>query len=175
MTQENPYEPPATDPVPLQPSGGEIHLAKLGDRFVGSFIDGLIGIGIAIPIWGCLFWFGVIHSMAEMGKIGLGYTTLIAVVHYVLFMAIQWNSLDATGQTIGKKVANTRIATMDGSKPQARDIVIKRYGFVSLINLIPFIGVVLTWVDILMIFKKDRRCLHDLVAGTQVLVMKPGS
>lgn len=90
-------------------------------------------------------------------------------------MEIQWRSLAAKGQSIGKKVANTRIAMMDGAKPPVLDIVIKRYGFVILISLIPFIGVILPWIDILMIFKKDRRCLHDLVAGTQVLVMKQGS
>jgi len=27
-------------------------------------------------------------------------------------------------------------------------------------------------IDVLMIFKRDRRCLHDLVAGTQVLSVR---
>lgn len=175
MSTENPYSPPTADPVPLQSADDGIQLAKLGDRFLGSLLDGLIGIGIAIPIWGGLFWLGVFQSVEGMGRIGLGYTTLVGVVHYILFMAIQWRSLAATGQSIGKKVANTRIATMDGSKPPVMDLVLKRYGFVTLISLIPFIGVILTWIDILMIFKKDRRCLHDLVAGTQVLVMKRDS
>ena len=65
------------------------------------------------------------------------------------------------------------IAKMDGSKPAVRDLVVKRYGFVTLISLIPFVGTILTWGDILIIFRKDRRCLHDLVAGTQVLSVRP--
>lgn len=172
MSTENPYQTPTSDPVLTQaPVGAVPQLAKLGDRFVGALVDGLIGIAIAIPIWGAMFGLGVVKSMAGMGKIGLGYTIGIGVVHYLVFMAIQWRFLEATGQTIGKKVAKTRIARMDGSKPDVRELVIKRYGFVSLINLIPFIGIILPWVDILMIFKADRRCLHDLVAGTQVLTV----
>lgn len=174
MSMENPYTPPAVDSAPLVAADSAPELAKLGDRFLGSLLDGLIGILIVIPLWGGLYLLGVFRSVEEMGRIGLGYTLLISVLHYVLFMAIQWKSLNATGQTIGKKAAKTRIATMDGSKPPVWDIVFKRYGFVTVISMIPFLGVILTWIDILLIFKKDRRCLHDLVAGTQVLAVRTG-
>ncbi len=175
MSQDNPYATPATDPTLSIPAGDELQLAKLGDRFVGSLIDGLIGVAVAIPLWGGLFLLGVIHSMAEMGLVAFQYKILIGVLHYAVFMAIQWKSLSATGQSIGKRVANTRIVTMDGRKPDAKDIVLKRYGFVTLISMIPFVGVILTWVDILMIFKTDRRCLHDLIAGTRVVIFPPGT
>lgn len=173
MSEQNPYETPATDPVPVQSMENGMQLAKLGDRFVGAFIDGLVGLAVGIPLWGALFALGVIHSFAEMGNIGLTYSLLLGVVHYIINMAVQWKFLAATGQTIGKKVAKTRIATMDGKKPDVQDIVFKRYGFVSLIGLIPVVGPYLIWIDILAIFKKDRRCLHDLVAGTQVVVVNP--
>ena len=137
-------------------------------------MDGLIGLGIAVPIWIALFLLGVFHSAEEMGKIGFGYTVLISLVHFPLYMAIQWKSLKATGQTLGKKMAKTRIVTMNGKKPEVTDLAFKRYAFVAMINLIPVIGGVLSLVDVVLVFKADRRCLHDMVAGTKVVKFQPG-
>lgn len=173
MNEQNPYAAPNTDPVPTLPASAQ-SLAGPGDRFLGAFMDGLVGLLIAIPIWGALFFFGVIHSLQEMGTIGFGYTVLITLVHFPLFMAVQWKSLKATGQTIGKKMAKTRIVTMDGKKPEVKDLVLKRYGFVTLINIIPVAGGILSLVDALLVFKSDRRTLHDMVAGTQVVKFLPG-
>ena len=39
----------------------------------------------------------------------------------------------------------------------------------QVVSMIPLVGVLLVWVDILMIFRRDRRCAHDLVAGTRVV------
>lgn len=175
MTEENPYATPETDPVLIQqPAAGQLELATPSERFVGSLIDGLIGLALVIPLWGAAFLFGWISSMEDMGRVGFLFTLGLTVVHFVLLMAIQWKWLKATGQTIGKKVAKTRIVTMDGKKPEAKDIVLKRYAFVSAISLVPVIGGVLALVDALLVFKSDRRCLHDMVAGTQVVKFRPG-
>jgi uncharacterized RDD family membrane protein YckC len=89
-------------------------------------------------------------------------------------MAIQYHFLKSTGQTIGKKVAGTRIVTMDGRKPPINDLMFKRYAFVSVLGLIPIAGIFLPLVDALMVFRADHRCLHDLVAGTHVVTVVPG-
>jgi uncharacterized RDD family membrane protein YckC len=39
---------------------------------------------------------------------------------------------------------------------------------VTLVSLIPAGGFIVL-IDALLIFKKDRRCLHDIVAGTRVV------
>jgi len=176
MTEEsqNPYTTPATDPIIAPPASGQLQLATPSDRFLGAFIDGLVGLAISIPFWGLLFLVGVLKSMGDMGKLSFGYTTVFTIFHFIVFMAIQWKFLNATGQTIGKKVAKTRIVTMDGKKPVIGDLVGKRYAFVSLISIVPVVGGVLSLVDALMVFKSDRRCLHDLVAGTQVVKFPPG-
>ncbi|MEO7100478.1 MAG: RDD family protein [Luteolibacter sp.] len=177
MNEQNPYAAPNTDPIPAQEFGGNPGLADPGDRFVGSFVDGLVGIAIAALIWGGLLFAGVIHSMegfdGGFDRMGIGYAIFFTIVHFSLLMAIQWKFLKATGQTIGKKVAKTRIVTMDGKKPEITDLVFKRYAFVSLINTIPVVGGFLSLVDSLLVFRKDRRCLHDLVAGTQVVKVVP--
>jgi uncharacterized RDD family membrane protein YckC len=174
MTEENPYTAPSTDPIVAPPVTGQLQLATPSDRFLGAFIDGLIGLVIAAPFWGLLFLVGVIHRMEDMGNLGFVYTLLFTIFYFIAFMAIQWKFLKSTGQSIGKKVAKTRIVTMDGKKPFIGDLVGKRYAFVSLISVVPVVGGILSLVDALMVFKSDRRCLHDLVAGTQVVKFPPG-
>lgn len=174
MNEENPYSAPATvDPIPPQASNS-IELASLGDRFLGALVDGLVNIAIAIPIWAALFMIGTVKSLQEMGEIGLVMTVVISLVSFGLFILVQGRFLKATGQTIGKKVVKTRIVTMEGKKPEFMDLVIKRYAFMNLIALVPFVGGILSLIDALMVFKSDRRCLHDNVAGTQVVKVQPG-
>lgn len=45
-----------------------------------------------------------------------------------------------------------------------------RYGVVGLVSLIPGVGGLFSIVDILLIFRADRRCAHDHIAGTKVVV-----
>jgi len=44
-----------------------------------------------------------------------------------------------------------------------------RYVPVWLASSIPFIGGFLALIDILFIFREDRRCVHDMIAGTVVV------
>ena len=44
-----------------------------------------------------------------------------------------------------------------------------RYFPVQLVGNIPFIGPLLGIVNVLLIFRADRRCGHDLIAGTRVV------
>ena len=174
MNEVNPYAAPETDPIRETLVSDELQLATPSERFTGAFVDGLVGLVISVPVWVGFFLFGVFRSVAEMGQIGFGYTFLLTAIHFPIYMAIQWKSLKATGQTIGKKVAKTRIVSMEGKKPEVTDLIFKRYAFVSLLSVIPVAGGALALVDALMVFKKDRRCLHDLVAGTQVVKIFPG-
>jgi hypothetical protein len=41
----------------------------------------------------------------------------------------------------------------------------------GLLGIIPFYG----FVDVLFIFGQERRCLHDLIAGTRVVQGQPES
>ena len=44
-----------------------------------------------------------------------------------------------------------------------------RYVLVMLVQAIPMIGQLLGLIDALFIFRGDRRCVHDLIAGTKVV------
>ena len=57
---------------------------------------------------------------------------------------------------------------MAGNKPTVPQLCIL-YGIMKLVGPIPYIGKFAGFVDILMIFRGDKRCAHDLAAGTQVV------
>ncbi len=169
---DNPYTSPSTEPTPVAPSLPQNSpLASLGDRFLGALIDGVIG-----AVIGGILMFGLVMTglIQNMGTIGWLPMTGLVVVNFVVMMAIQFKFLKETGQTIGKKVVKTRIVTMDFKKPDIQKLIINRYGFVAALQLLPLVGKFLPLVDALMVFKDDRRCLHDMIAGTQVVKCSPG-
>jgi len=95
-------------------------------------------------------------------------TIVVGLIGFAVFLGINWKSLNATGQTIGKKVAKTRIVTLQDEKPIIADLI-KRYAFYNLVGIIPFVGWIVSLVNVLYVFKSDRRCIHDIVAKTKVV------
>src|SRR4051812_35529481 len=85
-----------------------------------------------------------------------------------VFIAIQGYPLAATGQTWGKKMFGLRIVDMQGYKPEFVKLIAMRYLLGRLLGLIPLYGL----VDVLFIFGEDRRCVHDYIAGTRVVVAR---
>lgn len=173
MSEENPYSAPVTDPIPAQSISGPLQLATPSARLGGAIIDGLINAAVIVPLV-FLFGFGGADDSGSPTGPSFADTAILTVMGFVAFAAIQWKFLSATGQTIGKKVAKTRIVTMQGTKPIIGDLLGKRYAFMNLIGAVPVVGGILALVNVLFVFRKDRRCLHDLIAGTQVVIVRPG-
>jgi hypothetical protein len=48
-------------------------------------------------------------------------------------------------------------------------IAFKRFLVISMLGLVPRVGDWVGIVDVLMIFRKDRNCLHDDIAKTRVI------
>jgi hypothetical protein len=66
-------------------------------------------------------------------------------------------------------LVKTKIVDLDGKLPFFGKIVISRYLFLGLISQLPIIGLITALVDCLLIFGRERRCLHDYLAGTKVV------
>lgn len=78
--------------------------------------------------------------------------------------------LTVRGQSIGKLLTGIQIVRApDGAKAGFVKAVLLRWFLFTVISSIQFIGLPLMIGDILLIFRRDRRCLHDLVADTQVV------
>ncbi|MFN0076312.1 MAG: RDD family protein [Prosthecobacter sp.] len=78
--------------------------------------------------------------------------------------------LTVRGQSIGKLLTGIQVVrTPDGAKAGFIKAVLLRWFLFAIISSIQFIGLPLMIGGILLIFRRDRRCLHDLVADTQVV------
>ena len=60
-------------------------------------------------------------------------------------------------------------ARPNGSEPGFGRAVFLRNVVPGLIAAIPIAGPLFSVVDLLMIFGRERRCLHDYIAGTRVV------
>jgi uncharacterized RDD family membrane protein YckC len=175
MQTDNPYEPPAvTEVAAPAPPDTRMELAGLGERFLGSLIDSLISLAFVLLFFFILYATGFIVSLEDIANLSNSTSLLLALVIFIFDIAINWKFLSTTGQSIGKKVAKTRIVTLDGRRPSMFVLVVKRYAFFTFIAEIPEVGSFLTLINILFIFGRERRCLHDYIAGTRVVRAHPG-
>lgn len=166
MDEQNPYRSP--DAVVAEVSDND--LAERGTRLGAAIVDGLILIALLLPMMFLGGYFSTAMTAAQNGQqVGFGTTLLWALIGFIVFVAVQYVPLNANGQTWGKKFLGIKIVDLAGAKPTIGSLLSKRYlPWHAGVN-IPFIGPLLGLVNVLMIFRSDRRCGHDLIAGTKVV------
>ena len=91
------------------------------------------------------------------------------LVFLPVFLVLNGYLLFQRGQTIGKVVVKTRIVDQSGNIPSFRRLLGLRYIVIGIVSLIPIIGFFAALVNGVWIFGKERRCLHDYIAGTWVV------
>lgn len=129
---------------------------------VDAFIQLAIG-GPALLLSG--YW-----QRALAGEVSFGETLLLAVGGIAIFLLLHGYLLATAGQTIGKRIVGTRIVNVSDERiPKFLTLVGARYGSTWLLGSIPGVGNLYALVDVLLVFRDDRRCVHDLIAGTKVI------
>lgn len=156
----NPYSTPSSE---LQNPSTELELAGRGIRLGAAIIDSLIAIALLVP---AVVYFGL---LGEGGEMSFGANISLMIVSLVVFLAIHGYFLKTNGQTIGKKIVGIRIVGLDNELRPLPDLLLKRYLPLYAVGIIPVVGSFLPLVDVLFIFRDDRRCVHDLIAGTKVV------
>ena len=165
MSDENPFAPPESD-VTVDQSGD---LASRGVRLGGAIIDGLVAMMVMLP---AMYMFGY-WERAMVGEQTTSDLVLFSGLGFVAFVAAHGYLLATHGQTIGKRILGTRIVSVDdGSILPFWKVITYGYLPVQLLSIIPVIGPLFGLADSLAIFREDRRCIHDLIAGTKVIVAK---
>jgi uncharacterized RDD family membrane protein YckC len=100
---------------------------------------------------------------------GLGW--LITVVGQALLLSVR-------SQSVGKLLVRVKVVRLDGTKAGFVHAWLLREAVVTLIggaiSIVPIIGPFMLrpafhLTDWLLVFRKDERCLHDLIAGTRVV------
>lgn len=172
--------PAAQEPVPQAMSrtqAGPV-LASRVMRFCGLVIEAII--------WFLLLCLAVVPSLMPFMPGGARMqfaVSCVALLATLLYVGFSLYSLYRTGQCISKKMLGMKVVNADGSRAPLWKIVLFRNGVLFLLNMlggllyrtlplgivavIPVYGVFL--IDALLIFRKDRRTLHDLLAGTIVV------
>src|SRR3546814_11654488 len=98
-----------------------------------------------------------------------------AVLGFVVFAIVQACPLNASGQTWGKKLLKSKIVDLAGGKPTLRRLPGMRYLPVQAVGVIPLLGALIQTVALLLIFRSDRSCGHELTAGNKVVHAVNGS
>ena len=74
---------------------------------------------------------------------------------------------------LARSLTAIRISSLlDGRVPSFTTLILFRYLPTNLVALVPYIGPYLALADIVFIFGEERRCIHDLIAGTKVIIAK---
>ena len=69
----------------------------------------------------------------------------------------------------------TAIVGLDGGNKGAVHLLVYRFVPALLFPEVPFLGSLFALVDTLAIFGRERRCIHDRIAGTKVIEMESPS
>ncbi len=165
--QNNPYRAPEAAIVD-HPLDNE--LAGRGERLAAAIIDTLILLALLLPIMFFGGYFSLVMDTASSGQNMPLWTELTwGLVSLVVFFAIQAYPLYETAQTWGKRVLKVRIVGLDGQRLPFGRLIAMRYLPMQGVGLVPLLGPLLSIVNVLLIFRADHRCGHDLIAGTKVV------
>ena len=150
--------------TPAAASGPE--LAARGRRLAAVLVDALLAVPLALVAFS---YTGSLEAIVNHQPVSLEQELLLAAFGWASFIALHSYTLVKGGQTIGKYLLGVRIADLDGGVPPLWRIAVLRYLPLHVVSFFGPLGGVVLAVDDLMIFRSDRRCLHDLICGTRVL------
>ena len=177
MTERNPYAPPQAevrDAPAAPPIKGTSATRTL--RLTGAMVDGVASAVFVVPFM--VFtgdWTAALSGSLSYGTIALG--------SFAVFTAMHGYLLATRGQTIGKWLVGTRIVRADNDEaPTLARTLGLRYGTLAigpvataavlvLNGVMLYIPIAFGLIDVALIFRRDRRCLHDLIAGTKVVAV----
>ena len=174
----NPFAPPLARVEESTSTRTKMVPATRQSRLLGEIVD--IGPGLAVSYLPPLLlprlakFTDAEHAMAWFNAI-----TAAIVVGTPVWILLNVVLLHRFGQTVGKRVVGTRVVRLDGDRVSLgrfvflRGLVLWGLGVIvdillgsSNLRLEGWLGAT---VDGLFILRADRRCLHDLIAGTRVV------
>ncbi|MEM9410648.1 MAG: RDD family protein [Planctomycetota bacterium] len=178
---ENPYQSPNTQETANRPDfGGTSQLAGRFTRFAAVMVDGFLMAAVLVPIQFLTGFFeramrAQVGPVEQIGMSLLGLATMLVLNGYLLY---------SRGQTIGKLL--TKIQIVDSQNHKLLSffrVYVLRYLWTLPITIIVALvpGTtddlalnLIVWIDALLIFGVARRCLHDYIAGSSVVLYREG-
>lgn len=161
----NPYAAPSARIDDLEvPVANELasRSARLGAALLDGaiFIAAMVLVAIVVPF---LARSGADRT-ATVGVIGIVMAvSMLAWVVVTLVFVFRYQ------QTIGKRICRIKVVRSDGSPCNPWRIVLLRGVVTGFLDNIPLVGPLFGLIDPLLIFREDRRCIHDFIADTIVV------
>jgi uncharacterized RDD family membrane protein YckC len=150
----------AVTPPPAARLSFQDHFAGAASRLVAFIVDAAVSTGVfTLAVAGASF----VASVITNHPVSWNRTNIIVTFIYLawefLYFAYSWA---ASGKTFGMALLGVRVISADGAAATGRQAVIRTLAFpLSFLLLgLGFLGIVL---------QRDRRALHDLIAGTAVI------
>ncbi len=162
--QDKNQETEAESVVPGK-SGMPYPLATRMQRLAAALLDDFIAVLTLIPV---MSYYNLFSYIEAEKVIPMNIIISINIYAFVMFILIHGFLLYNYGQTIGKKVVGIAISTYDFQVPNFNRVIALRYVPFRVAGLIPGLNV-LPIINVLFIFRKDKQCLHDMLAKTQVI------
>lgn len=175
----DPYQSPESPPPQMPPPVD--NTASYGKRFVAFLLDSVF---MFIAVMFFLQFLGLTdidpnkakdaqamqaEMLAKLAALTDGQKLLLQLFPVIAFFPLHGYLLSRYGQTIGKRIVGIAIVTMDNRVPPFFQLITQRYLPQWVVGYIPLLGALLRLVDILAIFRPDRRCIHDHLAKTKVI------
>lgn len=155
--------------ITAAPAAG-LELASRWLRLGAALLDSFIGTLFIAPGLVMLIMAGVFTTPDSPNPALLLAGAVTTGGAMLLLLGIQIYLLVTRGQTLGKKFLGIKIVSFeDESNPGFVKVFLLRMLVNGLIGAVPFVGIFYSLADILLIFREDRRCIHDLIAGTKVV------
>jgi uncharacterized RDD family membrane protein YckC len=167
----NPYAAPVVTDVAEDFTVTD-ELASRWARLGGALIDGILLLPFAvasvlmIPFLASADLLFIENTIAST----LVFEVMPMVSTSIGYLIINGYLLAKHGQTVGKLIVGTRIVDQHTNRIlPLMPLFAKRFLFIQALALIPVIGNFTGLIDALLIFRENRRCLHDEFAGTKVI------
>jgi uncharacterized RDD family membrane protein YckC len=182
------YSPPGSDVnAGVQVGAQGVEPAGRGTRLTATTLDGLL---ISVPLLPSLALgiYYAVRTQMEVARTGmdehlaqgpsiatseltilLGGAAVLGFFGALGIAVYQWILISRTGQSLGKKWTGIRIEKIDGTRVTFGTGVVLRNWVPKVMGAVPYLGMLFHLIDCLFIFREDRRCLHDHIAGTRVV------
>lgn len=141
-------------------------LASRWSRMFASLLDTLVIMIVLVPV---MYSTGAFDGIAKGIEPSLGYNLAVGALGLLVFVIANGKLLISNGQTIGKKILGIKIVDLEGGVPDFSKHLLKRYAVYFIPGQVPIAGQLFSIVNILFIFGKQKRCVHDYAAGTKVV------
>ncbi|MDF1838875.1 MAG: RDD family protein [Planctomycetota bacterium] len=170
----NPYSSPRSG---VQRDPGAQHLASLMQRLGGALVDGVL-------LWSCMLapalMGGDLGALTEalntedpelVAEALAGASYVATPILLLVLGAMNMFLLYRDGQTIGKRLVGSRIVRTSGRRAGLIRILVLRVWIAGLLALIPLVGPFVMILGSAVILLPARRCFHDYLADTKVIVV----